>query len=462
MNSDKSTLLLLCRAGMEFIWRYAWVFFLSLSIRGRPIPLLEPTVIFMAAYLVTVHTDNRSWRIVQWLSVHIAGFFALWLWAVHRFFYSPAPGLDRHWIMDWLAHLHELHFFFIQFLFVVCLLAFWMGARTVAQRETGYLSVCLQFDKGLGLLLLLLLVKFVAQEKAGLLLEEQMTRHLVFAYFAFGLVAIGLSREQNGVEKKFRPGYHAIGVILCFLAFVLIAGALLTSILLPSITLIADSAQRALRGAAEPMVPVFVQAIRYLFAMGRHRRDLGTRLSDGSAYQPSSGDEMTWHTGFGSVIIGMLGLIALGVIGYLVYLLVRWLLKRRISDAPHVPATGMIQGLMSIVVAMVLYAWHGCLSLGKKKDTAAAVYADMLRWGRHSGLRVRLTETPREYGRRLSRQVPPLKTEIETIVEAFNDETYGNIEIDGRLLSQALAALRKLKHARYWRLRARAWFIDHP
>lgn len=462
MNADKSTLLLLCRAGMEFIWRYAWVLFLSLSIVGRPIPLLEPTVIFAAAYLVTVLTDHRSWRIVQWLCVNIAGFFSLWLWAVHRFFYSPAPGLDRLWIMDWLAHLHELHFFFIQFLFFVCLLAFWMGARVVAQREAGYLSVCLQFDKGLGLLLLLLLVKFVAQEKAGLWLEEQTTRCLVFAYFALGLIAIGLSREQNGVKKKFCPGYQGVGVILCFLAFVLIAGALLTSILLPSITFVANSAQSALKGAAEPMVPVLVQALRYLFSMGRHRRDIGTHLSDGSAFQLSPGDEMAWHAGFGGMIIGMLGLIALGVIGYLVYLLVRWLFKRRISKAPHVPATGMIHGLLSILVAMVLYAWHGCLSLGKKSDNAAAVYADMLRWGRRSGLPLRLTETPREYGRRLSRQVPPLEAEIEMIVDAFNEETYGDIEVDGRLLWQTLAALKKMKHARYWRLRVKAWFVDPP
>lgn len=459
MNPNKQSLLLLCRIGTDFIWRYAWTFFLSLSILGRPISLLEPAVTYTVAYLVGVYADNRAWRVFQWIAIHIAGFVLIWFWAIYRFFYSPAPGLDSAWIVNWFVHLQELHFFFIQFLFFVCLLPFWMGARAMVKRADGYLAICLQFDKGLGLFFLLLLVKFMAQEKGGLFIEEQTTRCLVFAYFAFGLTAIGLSRKQNGMDKRYRSGYHGIGVILGFLSMVLIAGGVLTSVLLPSITHLADSAQSTLKGATEPMIPVFEQMVRFIFSAGRYRREVGTSLTDGSDYQAVPGNEMVGHHGLGGVLIGMLGLVALGMIGYLVYWLTRWFLKRRRVYTPKVPAAGMIQGLISMMAALFLRWWHGFLSLWKSGDDAAAVYAKLLRWGRRSGLPVRLTETPREYGNRLSRQLPELMPEIDMIIEAFNRETYGDIEVGERVLSRLLAALRTLQSPRFWGVRFKVWYF---
>ena len=42
MNSGRQkTLLILSRSGMEFTWRYAWTFFLTLLLLNRTLPLLE-------------------------------------------------------------------------------------------------------------------------------------------------------------------------------------------------------------------------------------------------------------------------------------------------------------------------------------------------------------------------------------------------------------------------------------
>ena len=98
------------------------------------------------------------------------------------------------------------------------------------------------------------------------------------------------------------------------------------------------------------------------------------------------------------------------------------------------------------------------LFLLKRIDSAAAVYAGMLRWGRRSGLPAVLSETPVEYGERLKQSFPRLKMEIEMIIEAFNREIYGQIPPDMRTLTGILSARRRMRNPRHWPLRLRAWF----
>jgi hypothetical protein len=460
MNSRKQILLMLSCAGMEIIWCYAWVFFLTLSILGRPLSLLASTAIFAAACLATAITEKKAWRLYRSLLLHTTGFILLWFFTIHRFFYSPSPAFGMVWIADWFVRLAELQFFFIQFIFFLCLLLFWRAARAMVKRKGGYFSVCLQFDKGLGLLFLLLLVKFVAEQKGGLFIEERMTRYLIFAYFTFGMIAISLAGNQNEIDRSFRPGYHGMGIILGFLSFVLIAGAILTSLFLPAITLLADSAQSTLKDVSEPMAPVFVQIIRFIFSMGKYRKEVCTPLSDGSEYQVAPGDEISWAHGFGGVMIGVLGLIVLGVLGYLILLLIRWLLKQKGVVSSNAPANDLIYSLLAIVTNVVLRLWRGILSLVKKNDSAAIVYAKLLHWGRRSGLPVRAAETPSEYGKRLSHQLPELESEIDIIIEAFNIEIYGNREIDDSQLFRILAALRTMQSPRYWQSRIKMWFFQ--
>ena len=111
-----------------------------------------------------------------------------------------------------------------------------------------------------------------------------------------------------------------------------------------------------------------------------------------------------------------------------------------------------------MIGAFFLGVWNGLASLLKRIDSAAAIYAGLLRWGRRSGLPAVASETPVEYGARLKQWFPQLKTEIEMIIEAFNRELYGQIPPDKRVLAGIQSAQGRMRNPRHWPLRMRAWF----
>ena len=459
MKPGKKALLILSCSGMEITWRFAWAFFLTLLILDRSFPLPETLVVFSMASLVTLAAGYENWRLYQSLSLHIAGFTIAWLLSTHRFFYRHMPLSNISWIADWFKHLQEFQQVLIQLLFFACLLLFWLGARAMVKRQNNYFHVCLQFDKGLGALFLLLLIKFMALEKGAILLEDPVTRYLLFAFFTFSLIAISLSRNQSQVEKAFRSGYHSIGIVLGFVSIVLIGSAVLAVLLLPYLTLMADSAQSVLKETTAPMGPVVENWIRFIFSIGRHRRDSnlsGTSDSIGDQLYPDS--EIGWAQGLGWILLGVIGLIALGFCGYLIGLLFRWLLKRNTMDKSKQPPMTLLTRLFAIIGAIFQLAWNGLLFLFKRFDSATAVYAGMLRWGRRSGLPAVLSETPVEYGERLKQWFPQLNKEIEMIIEAFNHEIYGQIPPDNRALTGIQSAQRRMRNPRHWPTRVRAWF----
>jgi len=459
VKPGKKALLILSCGGMEITWRYAWAFFLTLLILNRSFPLPETLVVFGMASLVTLAAGYKNWRLYQSLSLHIAGFTIAWLLSAHRFFYRHMPLSSTSWIADWFKQLQELQQGLIQLLFFACLLLFWLGARAMVKRQNSYFPVCFQFDKGLGALFLLLLIKFMVQEKGGILLEDPVTGYLLFAFFTFSLIAISLSRNQSKVEKAFRSGYHSIGIVLGFVSIVFISSAVLALLLLPYLTLMADSAQSVLKETAAPMGPVVENWIRFIFSIGRRRRDsnlFGTSDAIGDQLYPDS--EIGWAQGLGWILLGVIGLIALGFCGYLIRLLIRWLLKRNTIDKSKQPPMTLLTGLFAIIGAIFQLAWNGLLFLLKRIDSAAAVYAGMLRWGRRSGLPAVACETPVEYGERLKQWFPRLKTEIEMIIEAFNREIYGQIPPDKRALTGIQSAQGRMRNPRHWPSRMRAWF----
>jgi hypothetical protein len=459
MKPAKQTFLVLSCGGMEITWRYAWAFFLTLLILNRPFPLPETLAVFTAASLATTLAGKKSWRMYQSLALHIFGFTIAALLTTYRLYYQHMPFFSISWIQDWFKQLQEPQQWLIQLLVFACLLLFWLGAHALVKRPQNYYHACVQFDKGLGALFLLLLIKFMVQAKGGIRLEDPVTRYLLFAFFTFSLIAISLARNQSDVHKTFRPGYHSIGIVLGFVSTVLIGSAVLIVLFFPYLTYMADSAQSVLKETTEPMGPVVVKIIRFIFSIGRYRRDIkpsGTSDSIGDQLYPDS--EIEWTQSLGWILLGVIGLIALGVCGYLIHLLVRWLLKRNTMDKSQHEPMVLLAKLLSMIGAICLGVWNGLLFLLKKIDSAATVYAGMLGWGRRSGLPAVASETPVEYGERLKQSFPRLKMEIEMIIEAFNREIYGQIPPDEMALARIQSAQRRMRNPRHWPSRMRAWF----
>jgi hypothetical protein len=443
---------------MEFTWRLAWVYFLTLVILNRPFPLLEALAVFSMASVITILGDQAYRRIYQSSALHIFGFTIVWLLTIHRLFYRGTTIFSNSWIRDWLGQMHAPQQWLIQVSIMACLLLFWLGARAMVKRPATYYPVCLQFDKGLGAFFLLLLVKFMMELKGGLFIKNPAIPYLLVAFIVFSTMAISLSRNQSDAQRTYRPGYHHLGIVLTFMSITLLAGVVLALLFLPYLTLVADSAQVILKETTAPLGTVLTSFIRFLFSIGRYRREIG-----GQIFNPSSGklypdSEIEWAQGLGWFLFGVIGLIALAFCLYLIGWLIRRFLKKDAGRASGRPSLTLIAWLLAVMGTFFRAVWNGLVFLLKKFDSAAAAYAGLLRWGRRSGLTAAASETPVEYGSRLGHHFPLLKTEIELIIESFNRELYGQIPADQTVLTGIQSARRRMRNPRHWPSRIRTWF----
>ncbi len=62
---------------------------------------------------------------------------------------------------------------------------------------------------------------------------------------------------------------------------------------------------------------------------------------------------------------------------------------------------------------------------------------------------------------RLKKHFPILREEIMAIIEAFNQETYGNRIISKDQLSDLTKALKRLRSPKHWPSRLKNWLIIH-
>ena len=467
MKSEKTTLLVLTSAGMEITWRYAWSSFLTLATLHRTFPLPVAVGAFAAAAFFTRLSGRRNWRRIQAALLHLAGFALVALLITYRLFFRESQFFNGTWVADLILLPKAPQHWFLLLLILCCLLLFWLGGRTLEQRPRDYFTVCLQFDKGVGALFLLLLIKFLIELKGGIRLEDPATGLLLNAFILFGLISIGLARGRGDAKKSFFAGFHGIGIILGFTTTVVLCGAGLILLTLPYLTPMADSTHSVLKEAAEPLGPIIVKIVRFIFGRSRFQIEaggsgtvgLGTNLVHSS---PGSEWEAFLRQVIGWGLIGILGLMAVGVFGYLVIQLVRWFLKRNTADETKPPSSAWLSKLLSLFISIPQGIWNRLLYLLGDVDSAASIYAGVLRWGRRSGLPAVSSETPGEYGIRLKHQFPKLKEEIEMIIEAFNREIYGQIMLEQRSLFGISSALRRMRSPRHWPSRMQGWFVQQP
>ena len=96
-----------------------------------------------------------------------------------------------------------------------------------------------------------------------------------------------------------------------------------------------------------------------------------------------------------------------------------------------------------------------------KKSDPKFFYSLLLRWGTHSGLPPKVSETPYEYGLRLAHFFPSLRNEFSDIIEIHDRFFYGEIPFGAAQLRAAVVAWRSLKSPRIWPMRIRTW-LNNP
>jgi len=465
MMSGKKALMLLARAGMEMSWRYAWVGFLMLLAGHRVFPLAEAAGAFVMAIFLNRLSANHHWRLYQGLLLETAGLVLFALLILYRLWYEAFSFFSFAWLGALFQDPRSLSQKLMLLLALFCLLLIWRGGRALVNRPMDYDHVCIQFDKGIGLLMLLLLVKFLIQVKAGILLDGLAFGFLVGAFFLFGLLSIFLTRKQPDIKKSFLTGYHGIGITLSLTSLMVLFGSGMIFFFYPIFIQVADASLVMAKDISEPLVPVLVTILIFLFSPGKIRLG-GTINTENPALPadlvnaPVSSWMATLLNTVSLVFWVAIGIIALFFLGLFIRYLLRLLMKKADKNSFPDRSQAWIGDLLKWLFLLPMRVWRVLNSLLKNAESAAGVYTGLLRWGKRSGLRLRPGETPAEYGKRLVRHFPDLGDDITLIVEAFNREIYGQIGIAPNILSGLLSARRRLRHLRHWPSRIKIVFFQ--
>jgi len=464
MKSWRDSLIYIGGGGMELSWLYAWATFSLTFIPNRPFPLPEAIGTFVLAAALTFLSLGRGLRVVQILGLQVLGLLISASRIIYLYTDRSHPYFSREWIWDFFNKTRDPLEWIILIFILFWSLCFWFGGVTLARRPTAYRAVTARFDLGVVAFLALLLLKFLVIFKGGPNLQNPFTDFLFFPFFMFGLTAIGLSRNRSDVQRGFLSGYQGMGVILSFTVVVLLFGTGLVLLFLPYLTLAAEMGYVVIKGAAQPMGPVLVSILRFLFMRENKLRETpqGTSNEPEINFTPSVEESSWWMELLSKIggwgLTGLVALMGLIAVGFALYYLIKWLLSRTAHDRGR-------EGLWHLILLWAISLWAILTFFMEKMrfrrhgpQLAVHLYKALLGWGRHSGVPRSLNETPTEYGRRLSHRFPGVKKEAGLITEVFNRHVYARTAPDTQQLDRAGNAWRKMRSPLHWPLRLKSWF----
>jgi len=465
MKKDRGILLFLAHGGMELSWLYAWASFLMTSIVHRPFPLPEAIGTYLLAAALTLAVRGMGLRVISVLGLQVLGFLLTASRIVYTMNYQAYPYLGQGWLVEFLGRTRDPLEWLILVIILIFGVLFWLGGVTLARRSTAYLTICSRFDLGVAAFFCLLMVKLLLLVKGGIEVKDPAPELLLFPFFIFSLLAIGLARSSSSARRDFLAGYKGIGVLASFTVVVLAFGAGLVLLFMPYLIAAAEAGYGVLRSAAGPLSPILVRVLRFLFFGARMRQEASSSSPGGHEAEFVSSGESSWWSELVARVLEW-GFLGLGmVLGLILCALGAWYLLRWLFSRTSKQQRQPIHWRLLVVwaqrqwVALVLGVQR-VVQRFKGYCDALQLYRALLKWGRRSGLPHLLSETPAEYGSRLRKQFPCLTGEIRGIVEAFNLVVYGEVALDDEQMTLAKLSWRRLRSPRYWPSRLKSWFLQ--
>jgi hypothetical protein len=447
---------------MELSWRYAWANFFTLSILSHSFPFPEAIISFTVAFVLTLFSKGKGWRVITILSIQVFGFLLVALRMVYVFNTPSSPFLSQSWPIEYFTTSRSPLEWFNFILLLLLTLMFWTGGVTLARKAIAYSKICSRFDLGVAAFFLLFITQFILLIQGGFKVEDPISPLLIFPFFIFSLLAIGLVRNQTAASRDFLPGYQGIGVILSFTVAVFLFGTGLILFFLPYLTLAAETGYTLLKTAAKPLAPVLVSILRFLFMSGAIRPENPSPSGKEPTGDLISSAESSWWMELiekilGWVFGGLLGLFVLIITVVALFFLFRWLLSRAPVSQKRQTTSHLISWWMERLRIFLVSFWKWIIRKIKGYKGAVQLYMALQKWGSHSGLPPLLSETPIEYGLRLKSRFPSLKGEIGLIIEAFNQEVYVETTLSERQWVEAKSAWGRLCSPLHWPSRFKNW-----
>ncbi len=447
--------------GLELTWRFAWSNFLALLILQAAYPWTGVFGAFAGAGLVTAVSRGRGWRLIWLVLLHSAGFGLAALHLVHHFHFGGTPFFDSGWLTGFLGGELSTKDRWTAAGEIALVWWLWRGGVRWIKGGTGYQTVSNRFDLGLTAFFVLFIVKALLHGRFDKVVHDPAALPLVVSFFCFGLMSLALARTQGRVEKKFRPGFHGVGTVLSLALAALILAGGAVAFFLPQLTAAAEAGYGVAKAAGSAMEPWLVAFLRLLFGPRDFRQDqagggaVNRTMETGKPGQWPYWLEIAARVA-GWVLLSLLALAFLCLLFYLGYSLYLKLMSRTArADRP----TGLLAEMYAWLDRQFFRLAAFLRGLFEHRAEALAGYLRLLGWGRRSGVPRRMSETPREYGRRLGRYFPVLRNDIAAIVEYLESFVYA--ERPGREdeLAAVRKSLRRLRRPGFWPRRVKVWFI---
>jgi hypothetical protein len=291
----------------------------------------------------------------------------------------------------------------------------------------------------------------------GVQFHDSVAFLMIFPFFIFGLMEIGLARSQdNAQQKAYLSGYSAVGVLASFTIGALLIGTAGVMFFLPYLKMASAVGYDLVQKAAGPFGPIVVAVIKFIFGHAHWDSTAADHTPLPGAAEPAAAGP--WMLTLQKVMMwgGWTLLIAIGAViaGVVLMYAYRWLFLKRVgAEQISDPWSLLIwwKRLKALLIACGLWLFSPTA-----KRTARQFYAALGRWGRHSGFKQEPNETPMEYGRRLSHQFPQLKTEIMLIIEMLHWEVYGQTDLGQQQIDSIRQSWKKLYSPGRWLMRLKS------
>ena len=454
--------------GMEISWRFVWANFLFLSIFHHHYPWKDALGAFLIAAVLIAWPSGRGWRKIYPVLFQTIGLVLACLHIIYVFHgasLSPGTGF---WSTDWPAATFapsRSALVWLPMIFKAMIAAvFWFGGMNWARRERSYDKMILRFDLGLSAFFLLFIVKLLLRLKFGVEVHNDGALMLMTTFFTFGLPTMALARTHSRAVREYQAGFRRMGVVLSFAAVAVLLGVGSMTFFLPQLTATAELGYKALTAVAEPLGPVAVALLRFLFAPRRGPAGVSSGGGMAQNQQLPTDTETPWWADLLTHIVGWGGaglmiLAGLAVALYFLYQLWKWLMSQT-------PQTRQSRGWRA-----VLRQWLDGLNLiwqfvsewlnnnVRRRSDPVALYEGLVQWGRRSGIYRLAGETPREYGFRLANAFPMATDDITAIVRALETSVYAEQEIESGAMDSIRSGWKRLGRPALWPVRVKVRFL---
>ncbi|MFC1532852.1 DUF4129 domain-containing protein [Thermodesulfobacteriota bacterium] len=451
---------------MALIWRYALVNFMMSLLFHKSYLLLVAVCAFCLPMAIYSFIKGRGWRIIYIIGLHALGIAATSLLAVYLFGDRAYGLLNTSWLAEFIYQSKNGMEWFYWVVVFLNIIVFWIGGILLINKPIDYIRVCNTFDTGVLFFLFLYILKYVlaVQEvQEEIIVNDPISANLFWPFLLFGVMAIAKARTYTQASREFKEGYNGIGIILSFTSAILLLGTSIYMLFRPFLHHTAELGYAVLKAAAEPLGPIIIKILTFSVQF-RYSDDKAPAEGSSSLVDEVgnvSWDSIVMHFFTQAILIISVTAVAFGVLS-LIWFILRWLFsKQAVDPKPFQPRNR--NNILALFWAWLYGIWYFCCAfIGLNRYGPKEIYyfyEGLLTWGRRSGLRAIVSETPAEYGRRLAHYFPVVKAEIGLIVDIFNRHVYGQTATDNEQLDLAHGAWRKLHNPFFWIKRFKVWYF---